>query len=86
MLRIEPALPMDKIDPALPMLETLPTLRMPPTLQKLRALNKLLALARPARRLTTAPDGVRPLEAWLYARRPPRCSLEFRSSCLMWAV
>jgi hypothetical protein len=62
MLRIEPALPMDKIDPALPMLKTLPTLRMLPTLQKLRTLNKLLALARPAGRPISAPDGVRPLE------------------------
>ena len=60
--KIEPALPMDKIEPALPMLKTLPTLRMLPTLQKLRTLNKLLALARPARRPITAPDGVRPLE------------------------
>jgi hypothetical protein len=46
MLRIEPALPMDKIDPALPMLKTLPTLRMLPTLQRLRTLDKLLALKR----------------------------------------
>jgi hypothetical protein len=47
MLRIDPALPMDKIDPALPMLRTLPKLRMLPTLQKLKMLNKLLALRRP---------------------------------------
>ena len=33
---------------------------MLPTLQKLRTLNKLLALARPAGRPISAPDGVRP--------------------------
>jgi hypothetical protein len=49
MLRIDPALPMDKIDPALPMLRTLPKLRMLPTLPKLRMLKKLLALSGHAR-------------------------------------
>jgi hypothetical protein len=49
MLRIDPALPIDKIDPALPMLRMLPKLRMLPTLPKLRMLNKLLALSGPAR-------------------------------------
>jgi hypothetical protein len=49
MLRIDPALPIDKIDPALPTLKMLPKLRMLPTLPKLRMLNKLLALSGPVR-------------------------------------
>jgi hypothetical protein len=45
MLRIEPALPIERIDPALPMLRIDPLLPMLRTLRKLRRLPKLNALS-----------------------------------------
>jgi hypothetical protein len=49
MLRIDPALPMDRIEPTLPMLRMLPKLKTLPTLKKLKMLSELLALSGPAR-------------------------------------